>query len=150
MTAVIHAEPLERLRVGVGEFLIRLRSEDTGGQLSIVEFDLPAGAMGAMPHIHEGHSEDFVIVAGEVTFDLLVDGAPAADVVAAGGTVSVPPGVAHGFRNDSGEAAKVIGLFRPGGYEQYFRDVHEMVMAGHVPTAEDLAVLRGRYRTITL
>ncbi|GIH04644.1 hypothetical protein Rhe02_27110 [Rhizocola hellebori] len=150
MTAIIHPEPLERLQVGPSQLLIRLRSEDTGGELSIVEFDLPAGAMGAMPHIHHGHTEDFVIMAGEVTFDVLAEGQLGAAVIGVGGTVSVPPGVAHGFRNDSAGPAKVIGLFRPGGYERYFRDVHEMVMAGHTPTAEDLADLRGRYNTTSL
>ncbi len=150
MTAIIHAQPLERLRILGNEGVIRLRSEDTGGQLSIVEFEMPPGAMGATPHIHQDHSEDFVIISGEVTFDVLLDGQLAAEVIGPGGTVSVPPGVAHGFRNESASPARFIGLFRPGGYEQFFRDVHEMVLAGHLPTSEDLATLRAKYKTTTL
>jgi quercetin dioxygenase-like cupin family protein len=150
MTAVVHSGPLERLQLGAGECLIRLRGEDTGGQLSIVEFTLPAGAMGAMPHIHSGHSEEFVVLAGEVTFDLLEEDRPLAQIVGAGGTVSVPPGVAHGFRNESQSPALIIGLFRPGGYEGYFREVHEMVVAGHEPTAQERGALRAKYRTVTL
>lgn len=146
MTAIIHPGPVERLHVGPSECLIRLRSEDTAGALSIVEFSLPAGAMGAMPHIHHGHTEEFVIVAGEVTFDM----PPSKEVVGAGGTVSVPPGVAHGFRNAAAVPALIIGLFRPGGYENYFREVHEMVVAGHIPTPEDLSMLRAKYQTTTL
>jgi quercetin dioxygenase-like cupin family protein len=150
MTAVIHLDPIERLQVGTNEVLIRLRGEDTGGELSIVEFTLPAGSTGATPHIHHGHAEEFVIITGEVTFDLVTDGQPSIGVVGAGGTVSVPSGVAHGFRNTSDAEAKLIGLFRPAGYEAYFRDVHEMVMAGHVPTPADLARLRSRYNTTSL
>jgi quercetin dioxygenase-like cupin family protein len=150
MTAIVHRGPLERLHLGAAECLIRLRGEDTGGQLSIVEFTLPAGTMGAMPHYHRGHSEDFVIQTGEVTFDLLEGDRPVAETIGSGGTVSVPPGVAHGFRNESDGTAMIIGLFRPGGYERYFREVHEMVAAGHVPTPEELAQLRAKYRTVTL
>jgi len=147
MTAIIHTAPLERLRVAANEVLVRLRGEDTGGELSIVEFTLPPGSMGATPHIHHGHSEEFVIVSGDVTFDLVDGGHAEAAVVGAGGTVTVPKGVGHGFRNASDAPATLIGLFRPAGYEQYFRDVHEMVTAGHMPTAEDLNRLRARYDT---
>lgn len=150
MTAIVHSAPLEHLRLGGADCLIRLRGTDTGGQLSIVEFTLPAGAMGAMPHIHTGHSEEFIIQSGEVTFDLREGDRAVTQTVGAGGTVSVPPGVAHGFRNESEEPALIIGLFRPGGYESYFREVHELFAAGHVPTPQELGALRAKYRTVTL
>lgn len=145
-TIVMRAAPVERLQVGTSQCLIRLKGADTGGSLSVVEFVMPPGAMGAAPHIHHAHTEEFIITEGEITFDL----AEGVEVVGAGGTVSVPPGAAHGFRNAGAAPAKVIGLFRPAGYEQYFRDVHELVMSGHTPTPEDLAALRARYDTVSL
>ncbi|WP_117210078.1 cupin domain-containing protein [Allorhizocola rhizosphaerae] len=147
MTSIIvNTAPIGPLMVGTSQCFVRLTGEDTGGQLSIVEFTMPPGAMGAAPHIHHGHTEEFVITEGEITFDL----APGTEVVGAGGTVSVPPGAAHGFRNASGQPARLIGLFRPAGYEQYFREVHEMVVSGHMPTPEDLAKLRARFNTTSL
>jgi quercetin dioxygenase-like cupin family protein len=150
MAAVIHSVPVERLRVVTNEVLVRLRGEDTGGELSVVEFTLPAGSVGAAPHIHHGHAEEFIIIDGEVTFDLVDDGRTEVAVVGGGGTVTVPIGIGHGFRNTSAASAKLIGLFRPSGYERYFREVHEMVMSGHMPTPEDLAVLRAKYNTISI
>src|SRR5687767_898445 len=126
MTAVIRSGPFERLCVVGNELLVRLTGADTGGELSIVEFTLPPGSIGAAPHIHHVHTKDFVVIAGEVTFDLLTDGQAAAETVGAGAAVTVPKGVAHGFRNSGTAPARLIGLFRPAGYEQYFRDVHEM------------------------
>lgn len=148
MTAIVHPGPVERLTVHAGQVLIRLRGEDTGGELSVIEFELAAGTVGAAPHVHEGHAEEFIITAGEVTFDLVTDGRPHVEVAGAGGTVSVPIGVGHGFRNASDAPATIIGLFRPAGYERYFRQIHEMVAAGHVPTAEELQALRATYRTV--
>ncbi|MGH3714265.1 MAG: cupin domain-containing protein [Micromonosporaceae bacterium] len=147
MTAIVHPGPVERLTVHAGEVLIRLRGEDTGGELSVIEFELAAGTVGAAPHVHQGHAEEFVITAGEVTFDLVTDGVRSTAVAGAGGTVSVPIGVGHGFRNASDAPATIIGLFRPAGYERYFREIHELVAAGHVPTPDELRTLRAKYRT---
>ncbi|MGH3734140.1 MAG: cupin domain-containing protein [Micromonosporaceae bacterium] len=148
MTAIVHPGPVERLTVPAGEVLIRLRGEDTGGELSVVEFQLGAGMIGATPHVHQGHAEEFIITAGEVTFDLVTDGVHDVEVAGAGGTVSVPIGVGHGFRNASDAPATIIGLFRPAGYERYFREVHELIAAGHVPTPDELHTLRAKYRTV--
>lgn len=147
---IVNPEPVERLRIGASTGLIRLRGEDTGGELSIVEFHLPAQTLGATPHIHDGHAEDFVIMSGEVTFDVLVDGKLASQTVGAGGTVTVPAGTVHGFRNDATVDAVIVGLFRPGGYERYFRELHEMTVAGHIPGPEDMARLRSKFRSRTL
>jgi quercetin dioxygenase-like cupin family protein len=147
---IINPEPVEKLRIGASTGLVRLRSADTGGELSIVEFHMPAGTLGAAPHIHDGHAEDFVIMSGEITFDVLAGGQLSSEAVGAGGTVTVPPGTVHGFRNDSAFDAVIVGLFRPGGYEEYFRELHEMTVAGHIPEPEDMARLRARFRSRTL
>jgi uncharacterized cupin superfamily protein len=75
-----------------------------------VEHLLPPGATGALPHIHNGHAEHFHVIDGQITFDH-VTGAEAAG---AGGTVSVPAGAVHGFRNLSAEPARcLVVLSRP-------------------------------------
>lgn len=142
--ALTRAEDAERLVLPFGEFTVRLTGERTGGALSVVETVLPAGALGAAPHIHHAHEEYFLVTDGEVTFD--VPGG--AEVVGAGGSVAVPRGRAHGFRNASDTEARLTLMFTPAGYENYFRDVARAAAAGEPITPELLAELRGRQRTV--
>ncbi|WP_312880352.1 cupin domain-containing protein [Actinokineospora xionganensis] len=134
---------VERLRAVVGEYRVLLSGADTGGRLAVVEQILPPGALGAAPHVHHGHEEDFIVTAGAITFDTATE----ARVVAAGGVVSVPRGAAHGFGNDSAETARCIVTFTPAGYEDYFRLIDELVRAGTSPDADTLARLRARFAT---
>lgn len=136
----------ERLRAPAGSYVVHLSGEQTDGALAIVEYGFPPGAVGAAPHIHRGHAEHFHILQGEVTFDL----AGTTTTLAAGGTVSVPIGTAHGFHNASTEWARCLFLLTPAGYENYFRDIHRALEAGDKLDPERLAALRARYATDTL
>lgn len=142
--ALARAEEAERLVLPFGEFTVRLTGERTGGALSVVETVLLAGALGAAPHVHHAHEEYFLVTDGEVTFD--VPGG--AEVVGAGGSVAVPRGQAHGFRNTTGSDARLTMMFTPAGYENYFRDVAEEHAAGEPVTPALLNELRGRYQTV--
>ncbi|MEV4999882.1 cupin domain-containing protein [Nocardioides sp. LML1-1-1.1] len=126
--------------------LFKLTAAETGGLLSFEEFTLAPGAMGARPHVHEQHDEHFYVVSGELTFHT------GADEVGAGpGTlVAALRGSAHGFRNASDAPATAICLYTPGGYEDFFRDVHRAVSEGAEPTAELMAEFRSRYHSHTL
>ncbi|MEU4802900.1 cupin domain-containing protein [Actinosynnema sp. NPDC023587] len=75
---------------------------------------------------------------GEITFDTATD----AVVVGAGGSLAVPRGTPHGFRNDTASPARCLMVFTSAGYEDYFREVSRMVAVGHEPTAEEWDVLR--------
>jgi len=111
-----------------------------------VEHLLPPGATGALPHIHNGHAEHFHVIDGQITFDH-VTGAEAVD---AGGTVSVPAGAVHGFRNLSAEPARCLVVLSPAGYENYFRDVHRALLSGEELTPRRLSELRAAYGTFTV
>ncbi|QFZ20882.1 cupin domain-containing protein [Saccharothrix syringae] len=136
-------EDVEELPAVGGAYRITLSGADTGGRLAVVEMRLAAGALGAAPHVHHGHEEDFVVLDGEIAFDT-GDGDV---VVGAGGSVAVPRGSAHGFRNATGEPARCLMILTPAGYEDYFREVSALVAAGHEPTAAELDELRARFRT---
>ncbi|CAL9492915.1 hypothetical protein SUDANB95_03255 [Actinosynnema sp. ALI-1.44] len=136
-------EDVEELPAIGGAYRITLSGSDTGGRLAVVEMRLDAGALGAAPHVHHSHEEDFVVLDGEITFD--VGGSDV--VVGAGGAVAVPRGSAHGFRNAGGEPARCLMILTPTGYEDYFREVSRMVAAGHEPTAEELTALRAGFAT---
>ncbi|MGK5556015.1 cupin domain-containing protein [Actinomadura kijaniata] len=144
MTALVTPGDAERLRAPAGEYLVRLSGEHTGGSLAIVEYRFPPGALGAAPHIHHGHEEHFQILDGEVTFDL-ADGSVA---IGAGGTVSVPRGVSHGFRNASADWARCLFILTPAGYENYFRDIHQALEKGRPLTPDHLNDLRAKYDTV--
>lgn len=127
------------------EYLVRLSGRDTGGDLAVVDCVLRPGAVGAAPHTHHGHVETFQVVGGEVTFTVGTD-----DVVLGDDAwVSVPRGVRHAFRNDSGADALLRCVLTPAGYEDYFREVAALVASGVEPTSDDLARLRSRFRTTT-
>ncbi|GAA1603882.1 hypothetical protein GCM10009789_67370 [Kribbella sancticallisti] len=133
----------EVLELPFGVFTVRISGDQTGGALSVVDSILPAGALGATPHIHHGHEEYFLITAGEVTFDT-ADGVLA---VGAGGSVSVPRGQPHGYRNTTAEPATLTTLFTPAGYETYFRAVAEASAAGEEITPALLTALRAQQQT---
>lgn len=137
------AEDVEELPVIGGKHRIRLSGKDTGGGFAVVETFLEPGALGASPHVHHGHEEAFVVTEGDITFDVTTH----EEVIGAGGSISVPRGAAHGFRNASTEPARCLVVFTPAGYEDYFREVSRMVVAGHVPTTEELNLLRAEFNT---
>jgi quercetin dioxygenase-like cupin family protein len=136
----------ESLRAPAGSYVVHLSGEQTGGTLAVVEYAFPPGAVGAAPHVHHGHAEHFHILEGEITFDL----GGTVMTVGAGGSVSVPVGTAHGFRNASDGWARCLFLLTPAGYENYFRDIHRALEAGETLDTVRLAKLRARYRTQTL
>jgi quercetin dioxygenase-like cupin family protein len=148
VTDVLLAQPGdgERLRAPAGTNVIRLSGDQAGGVLAIVEHLLPPGATGAMPHIHHGHAEHFHVLDGLITFEH----AGGAEAVGAGGTVSIPIGAVHGFRNASAAAARCLVVLSPAGYENYFRDLHRALLAGEDLDPGRLAELRAAYNTVTV
>ncbi|GAA3576486.1 hypothetical protein GCM10022235_52900 [Kribbella ginsengisoli] len=133
----------EVLELPFGVFTVRISGSQTGGALSVVESVLSAGALGAAPHVHHGHEEYFLVTDGEVTFDT-ADGVLA---VGAGGSVAVPRGQAHGYRNASSSVARLTTLFTPAGYENYFRAVASAAASGVEITPSLLNELRAEQRT---
>ncbi len=133
----------ERLVLPWGEVLVRLTGAATEGGLSVVEMRLAPRTVGAAPHVHHGHQEHFQLREGELTFDLGEE----VRTLGPGGLVSVPRGLAHGFRNTTDTWAVFVCLFTPGGYEGYFRDVARLAADGADVTPELLAGLRAGYAT---
>ena len=87
-------------------------------ELTISEFAYGAGERGAKPHVHREHADGFLVVEGEFTFHLR-DGSRA---LPAGTLVVFPPGVVHGFDNDSGAHARAFNFHMPSfGFADYMR-----------------------------
>ncbi len=87
-------------------------------EITISEFHYGAGERGAQRHVHREHADAFLVVDGEFTFHLR-DGSHA---LPAGTLVVFPPGVVHGFDNDSGAHARALNFHLPSfGFADYMR-----------------------------
>jgi mannose-6-phosphate isomerase-like protein (cupin superfamily) len=97
------------------EFLIP--SELTGGRLSVFRAMLPEG-FSPPRHVHTREDEVFLVLDGDVRFDL--DGRRLA--AGPGTSVFMPRGVPHTFRVES-PVARLLGVIAPGEFEQLFRNL---------------------------
>jgi quercetin dioxygenase-like cupin family protein len=97
-------------RVGNVEFLAR--SADTPRfTFGIIDF---AAGRELESHVHDGEDDAFYILEGELTFVL-----GGAEVTAPPGTfVLVPPGVEHGFRNDTEQPVRILNIHAPAGFDR--------------------------------
>jgi quercetin dioxygenase-like cupin family protein len=79
-----------------------------------------AGERGAEPHVHLHHTDAFYVLEGEITCRI---GPRLERVVARAGTlVLIPPGVVHGFDNDSSAEVRFLNVHAPsGGFVEYLR-----------------------------
>lgn len=141
-TATIHTRPViqpvdeatKRAVLG-GSITVRLRREDTGGQLGLIEQVVPGGYPGPALHVHPEFDETFYVVDGTLAFrvgDHAYEAGP--------GTVAfVPRGTPHTFANAGEEPARSFVLVTPGGFERYFEALIDLISAtGGTPPEQDL------------
>lgn len=83
-----------------------------------------SGQPGAEPHVHHEHSDAFHVLEGRLT---LIAGPGLEEIhLHAGELAVVPPGVVHGFRNDSGDTAAWLNMHAPGGgFAEYLRGARD-------------------------
>ncbi|HEX5368075.1 MAG TPA: cupin domain-containing protein [Dehalococcoidia bacterium] len=100
------------------EAFLKVTPDQTESRLSVVEFVLNPGVGGPPLHI-DSHDEVFYVLEGGLTFQL------GEKVVESerGGVVCAPRGVPHTFENREATAARLLVMFSPGGFEQYYVDV---------------------------
>jgi quercetin dioxygenase-like cupin family protein len=94
---------------------VLLRSEETGGEVSVIESRVRAGWDGPPLHHHD-FDETFYVLDGELTFqvrdDLLTAGR--------GEVAFAPRGVPHTLANLSSAPARYLLVCTPAGFERYF------------------------------
>jgi quercetin dioxygenase-like cupin family protein len=99
-------------------FGYKVESADSGGQLAVLEVEIPAGTL-VKPHNHSREDEFSLVLAGTV-------GARIGDQVLEAGQGSYlvkPRGTPHAMWNASSSPAKVIEILSPGGMEDYFEEL---------------------------
>jgi mannose-6-phosphate isomerase-like protein (cupin superfamily) len=97
-------------RVGNVEFLART-GDTPRFNLGIIEI-APGRELDA--HVHAAEDDAFYILEGTMTF-LLADDSVAAPP---GTFVLIPPGVSHGFRNDSPAPVRMLNVHAPAGFDR--------------------------------
>jgi mannose-6-phosphate isomerase-like protein (cupin superfamily) len=108
--SAIVVRPGEGARVGNVEFLART-TDTPRFNCGIIHF---AAGRELEAHVHSDEDDAFYILEGELTFVVAGE-----DVVAPAGTfVLVPPGVEHGFRNDTGQPVRILNVHAPAGFDR--------------------------------
>lgn len=89
--------------------------QETDGKYAMWEAIVPPGG-GPPPHVHSREEESFLVLEGEITFQ--VDGETR--IATAGMFASMPIGSEHSFKNNSDQTARMILSVAPAGLEEMF------------------------------
>jgi quercetin dioxygenase-like cupin family protein len=109
----------ERLVFGGITIVIRVRAEDSGGAMTVLEEVEP---MSDTPlHVHSREDELFYIVEGEHVFTL----GEKEHRLRPGEAIFCPRGIPHAQRRVEPGAGRELVVVTPGGFEQFFRDLAE-------------------------
>jgi mannose-6-phosphate isomerase-like protein (cupin superfamily) len=106
----IVVRPGEGHRIGNVEFLART-TDTPRFTFGIIEI---APGRELQAHVHDAEDDAFYIVEGELTFlheEETVSAPP-------GTFVLIPPGVAHGFRNDGSAPVRMLNIHAPAGFDR--------------------------------
>lgn len=109
-----------------------LKTEDTGGALSIVDSVSQPGS-GPPRHVHHDADETFVMLSGECQFWL--DGETR--FCEPGETMFVPRGTEHTFRVIGNRPSRHLIVLTPGGFEGFFEKMAE----GQFAIPQDMAAI---------
>jgi mannose-6-phosphate isomerase-like protein (cupin superfamily) len=108
-------------------------STDTDGASSLFKYEADPGFQGPAPHWHEETVEGFYILDGAIEFEIDGDSrwaTPDAFVI-------VPPRTVYKFTVDSNGPATFLIQASPGGFEEYFEELQELIAdADQWPPAE--------------
>jgi len=124
-------KPTEGRKVGIVGDLYRFLAtgEETDGKYATFEAIVPPGS-GPPPHIHSREEESFLVLEGEMTFQLDEDRFVAGE----GSFLNMPVGSLHCFKNESGKTARLLISVAPAGLENMFFEVGQP-LAGDAETA---------------
>jgi quercetin dioxygenase-like cupin family protein len=106
---------------------IKASAEETAGQLTAVEILAPAGA-GSPLHVHHDEDEGFLVLEGEVTFEV----GDAVVEAKAGDWLIGPREIPHRFTVGEG-GARMFWTLTPGGFDRFVVAASEPAQALTVP-----------------
>ena len=117
-----------------------LGSDETGGQLSVVEHPVdPKGA--SLRHTHSKEDEYTFILEGRIGFQV-----GDVEFTADPGTLVLKPrGIPHAFWNTTDAPARVLELIAPGGLEHFFEEMSALMALGGPPDPAEMGQIQHRY-----
>lgn len=131
------------LRIGVGQFIHKVKSGDTGGAFSVIEVVTPPQHEVAL-HVHEREDELVYVLEGTIEVTL----GDQSMMATAGALALLPRGIPHGFRNVGKTPSRVLDTILPGGFDAYFVEAAALYANGEPPAEKAEALLKkygGRY-----
>jgi mannose-6-phosphate isomerase-like protein (cupin superfamily) len=145
MTDVFIVGPADGELVLSGPTQMRILEDGshTAHRLGLGEITIAPHTDGPPQHRHAQHDEGFYVLSGTIRFTV---GAESRDVPA-GTLVMVPPGAPHTFANPGDVPAVMLNTFTPDLYVQYFRDLRDMIAAGHPLSGPVIEDVMSRYAT---
>ncbi len=138
MPAIIKQNEGEYLWFGGGLVTFKVTSEQSGGELCLIEHTASRGKMTPL-HLHPNHDETCYILEGEFLFH--IDGIE--QTAGPGSVVWIPRGIPHAFIITS-ELERSLWLVTPGRVmESFYRQAGDAVSNPTLPTPDiDIARLR--------
>ncbi len=103
--------------------VFKLWSRNNRGEVAIVEHPFAVGVLTAA-HRHTREDEHSIVLAGEIGFrsdDSEV-------VLGPGGYITKPRGQMHAMWNAGSAPGRIIEVITPGGFENYFRELGELLV----------------------
>src|SRR5438046_10573656 len=111
----------------VGLYEVNASSQETGGEMTVIEMTVPAGS-GPPPHTHPG-TESVYVLEGKLRYhigDETFEGGP-------GSFFHIPLGVLENFEPVTD--IRVLVVYTPGGIEEFFAEAGEPAERREVPPA---------------
>lgn len=102
----------------------KLYSRDNGGEVAMVEHPFPVGTITA-PHRHTREDEHSIVLEGQIGFRSDDDEV----VLGPGGYITKPRGQTHAMWNAGSVPGRIVEVITPGGFECYFRELGELLLA---------------------
>jgi len=133
----------ESIQLGPTRMRILEDGSTTNHRLGMGEITLAPHTDGPPQHRHARHDEGFYVVSGLARFTV---GTKSYDAPA-GTLVMLPPGAPHTFANPTDGTTVLLNTFTPDLYVQYFRDLRQMIAAGHDLDETALIDAMRRYAT---
>ena len=129
----------EELNIAGSQTFHKIKSKDTNGVFSVMEFVTPPGK-GVALHVHEREDELVYLLDGEIEVTLGDQKMKAVPGVMA----LLPRGIPHGFTS-IGSKPRLLDTILPGLFDNYFVELAPLFAAGD-PSEEQSDALSRKYR----
>lgn len=129
----------DKMRIGEGTFIHKVKSSATNNVFSIVEIVTPPGK-GIDLHVHENEDEFVHLLEGEIEVTLGDQKMTAVPGVMA----LLPRGIPHGFVNTGDRDCRLVVAILPGDFDNYFVEMAQLFSNGS-PSESEINRLSEKY-----